>query len=80
MNCIYEVIDSDNKKRTFSFTKKYKFFNDYIVESYEIKELKNNDEVPLIKMSFNVCTYPYDYLFQVMLEEAGIEIKNFKRL
>lgn len=83
MSCTYEVIDSDDKKRTFSFTKMYKFldfFNDYIVESYEIKELKNNDEVPLIKRSFSVCTYPIDYLFQEMLEEAGIEIKSFKRL
>lgn len=83
MSCTYEVIDSGDKKRMFSFTKTYKFldfFNDYIVESYEIKELKNNDEVPLIKMNFSVCTYPIDYLFQEMLEEAGIEIKSFKRL
>lgn len=80
MKCTYEVIDSDNKKRTFSFTETYKFLNDCVLEFYEIKELKNNDEVPLIKMSFNVCTYPFDYLFQVMLEEAGIEIKSFKRL
>lgn len=81
MKCTYDVIDSDDKKRMFSFTKTYKFldfFNDYIVESYEIKELKNNDEVPLIKMSFSVCTYPTDYLFQVMLEKAGIEIKSLK--
>lgn len=41
---------------------------------------KNNDEVPLIKLSFYVCTYPFDYLFQTMLEEAGIKIKSFKRL
>lgn len=80
MSCTYEIIDSDDKKRTFSFTKTYKFLNDGVLESYEIKELKNNDEVSLIKMSFNVCTYPFDYLFQAMLEEAGIEIKSFKRL
>lgn len=78
MKCTYEVIDSDDKKRTFSFTKTYVFTKDSILENYEIKELKNNDEVPLIKMSFNVCTYPFDYLFQVMLEEAGIEIKSLK--
>ena len=24
--------------------------------------------------------YPFDYLFQTMLEEAGIKIKSFKRL
>lgn len=80
MSCTYEVIDSDDKKRTFSFTKTYSIKNDCVLEIYEIKELKNNDEVPLIKMSFSVCTYPTDYLFQVMLEEAGIEIKSFKRL
>lgn len=78
MKCTYEVIDSDDKKRTFSFTKTYFFTKDSILENYEIKELKNNDEVPLIKMSFNVCTYPFDYLFQAMLEEAGIEIKSLK--
>lgn len=80
MRLIYEVIDSDDKKRTFSFTKTYVFTKDSILENYEIKELKNNDEVPLIKLSFYVCTYPFDYLFQTMLEEAGIKIKSFKRL
>ena len=75
MRLIYKVIDSDNKKRMFSFTKTYSFEIDGVLESYEIKELKNNDEVSLIKLSFNVCTYPIDYLFQAMLEEAGIEIK-----
>lgn len=83
MRCTYKVIDSKDKERLFLFTKTYKFldfFNDYIVESYEIKELKNNDEVPLIEMSFSVCTYPIDYLFQEMLEETGIKIKSFKRL
>lgn len=80
MRYTYKVIDSKDKERLFLFTKMYKFFNDGVLESYEIKELKNNDEVPLIKMNFSVCTYPIDYLFQEMLEEAGIEIKSFKRL
>lgn len=79
MRRTYKVIDSKDKERLFLFTKTYKFLNDGVLEFYEIKELVNNDTVPLIKMSFNVCTYPYDYLFQVMLEEAGIKIKNFKR-
>lgn len=78
MKCTYEIIDSDDKKRMFSFTKTYVFTKDSILENYEIKELKNDDEVPLIEMSFNVCTYPFDYLFQAMLEEAGIEIKWLK--
>lgn len=80
MRCTYKVIDSKDKERLFLFTKTYKFLNDSVLEVYEIKELVNNDTVPLIKLSFNVCTYPFDYLFQVMLEEAGIEIKSFKRL
>lgn len=80
MRYTYKVIDSKDKERLFLFTKTYKFLNDGVLEFYEIKELVNNDTVPLIKMSFNVCTYPFDYLFQVMLEEAGIEIKSFKRL
>lgn len=80
MRYTYKVIDSKDKERLFLFTKAYKFLNDGVLELYEIKELKNNDEAPLIKMSFNVCTYPFDYLFQAMLEEAGIEIKSFKRL
>lgn len=80
MRCTYKVIDSKDKERLFLFTKTYKFLNDGVLEFYEIKELVNNDTVPLIKMSFNVCTYPFDYLFQVMLEEAGIKIKSFKRL
>ncbi len=80
MRYTYKVIDSKDKERLFLFTKTYKFLNDGVLEFYEIKELVNNDTVPLIKMSFNVCTYPFDYLFQVMLEEAGIEIKDFKRL
>lgn len=79
MRYTYKVIDSKDKERLFLFTETYKFLNDGALEVYEIKELVNNDTVPLIKMSFNVCTYPYDYLFQVMLEEAGIKIKNFKR-
>lgn len=80
MRYTYKVIDSKDKERLFLFTKTYKFLNDGVLEFYEIKELVNNDTVPLIKMSFNVCTYPFDYLFQVMLEDAGIEIKSFKRL
>lgn len=80
MKCTYKVIDSKDKERLFLFTKTYKFLNDGVLEFYEIKELVNNDTVPLIKMSFNVCTYPFDYLFQAMLEEAGIKIKSFKRL
>lgn len=80
MRCTYKVIDSKDKERLFLFTKTYKFLNDGVLEFYEIKELVNNDTVPLIKMSFNVCTYPFDYLFQAMLEEAGIKIKSFKRL
>lgn len=77
---VFKVIDSKDKERLFLFTKTYKFLNDCVLEFYEIKELVNNDTVPLIKMSFNVCTYPFDYLFQTMLEEAGIKIKSFKRL
>lgn len=80
MRCTYKVIDSKDKERLFLFTKTYKFLNDGVLEFYEIKELVNNDTVPLIKMSFNVCTNPFDYLFQAMLEEVGIEIKDFKRL
>lgn len=80
MRCTYKVIDSKDKERLFLFTKTYDFTNDSILEFYEIKELVNNNTVPLIKMSFNVCTYPFDYLFQAMLEEVGIEIKDFKRL
>ena len=80
MRYTYKVIDSKDKERLFLFTKTYKFLNDSVLEFYEIKELVNNDTVPLIKMSFNVCTYPFDYLFQTMLEEVGIEIKDFKRL
>lgn len=80
MRYTYKVIDSKDKERLFLFTKTYKFLNDGVLEFYEIKELVNNDTVPLIKMSFNVCTYPFDYLFQAMLEEAGIKIKSFKRL
>ena len=80
MRYTYKVIDSKDKERLFLFTKTYKFLNDGILEFYEIKELVNNNTVPLIKMSFNVCTYPFDYLFQAMLEEAGIKIKSFKRL
>lgn len=80
MSCTYEVIDSGDKKRIFSFIKTFRLVNGSVLEVYEIKELKNNDEVPLIKMSFSVCAYPIDYLFQEMLEEAGIEIKSFKRL
>ena len=80
MKCTYKVIDSKDKERLFLFTKTYDFTNDSILEFYEIKELVNNNTVPLIKMSFNVCTYPLDYLFQAMLEEVGIEIKDFKRL
>lgn len=80
MRCTYKVIDSKDKERLFLFTKTYDITNDSILESYEIKELVNNNTVPLIKISFNVCTYPFDYLFQTMLEEAGIKIKSFKRL
>lgn len=80
MRCTYKVIDSKDKERLFLFTKTYDFTNDGILEFYEIKELVNNNTVPLIKMSFNVCTYPLDYLFQAMLAEVGIEIKDFKRL
>ena len=80
MRYTYKVIDSKDKERLFLFTKTYKFLNGGILEFYEIKELVNNNTVPLIKMSFNVCTYPFDYLFQAMLEEAGIKIKSFKRL
>lgn len=79
MKCTYKVIDSKDKERLFLFTKTYDFTSDTI-ENFEIKELKNNDEVPLIKLNFYVCTYPFDYLFQTMLEEAGIKIKSFKRL
>lgn len=79
MKCTYKVIDSKDKERLFLFTKTYDFTSDTI-ENFEIKELVNNNTVPLIKMSFNVCTYPFDYLFQEMLEEVGIEIKDFKRL
>ena len=80
MRYTYKVIDSKDKERLFLFTKTYKFLNDGVLEFYEIKELVNNDTVPLIKMIFNVCTYTFDYLFQAMLEEVGIEIKDFKRL
>ena len=80
MRYTYKVIDSKDKERLFLFTKTYKFLNDGVLEFYEIKELVNNDTVPLIKMSFYVCTYPFDYLFQTMLEEAGIKIKSFKRV
>ena len=66
MKCTYKVIDSKDKERLFLFTKTYDFTSDTI-ENFEIKELKNNDEVPLIKLSFYVCTYPFDYLFQTML-------------
>lgn len=78
MRLIYKVVDSNNKKRMFSFTKTYKLLNGCVLECFEMKELKNNEEVSLVKMSFNFCTYPVDYLFQEMLEEAGIEIKWLK--
>lgn len=52
----------------------------YKVIDSKDKELKNNDEVSLIKVSVYVCTFPFDYLFQTMLEKAGIKIKSFKRL
>ena len=80
MSCTYKVIDSKDKERLFLFTKTYKFLNGSVLEFYEIKELVNNDTVPLIKLSYDVCTYPFDYLFQTMLEEAGIKIKSFMRL
>lgn len=79
MRYTYKVIDSKDKERLFLFIKTYDFISDAI-ENFEIKELKNNDEVSLIKLSVYVCTYPFDYLFQIMLEKAGIKIKSFKRL